>query len=162
MKFYRVEKSFLETLLSKCRDLPLNSETFENDFPWKKSKCEHYQIRESNKEFLEYLLTVLQQSWDKDITMDFLNKSYIKFIIYDVNEKYFIDPHEDNCEKTLIFYLQKDPSIQDHVSFDVTPNCKYVPGDLGWEYGLSEFDGNITHGGSIHGSSLQVLLSIHH
>lgn len=160
MYFHGVLPSVRETLLSKLRTLPLNPSTLDNVFPWKKSKCEHYIVKETD--FLEYLLKVLQENWKKDTTMEYLKKSDIKLIIYDINERYEIESHTDNCDKTLIFYLQKDSSIHDNIFFDVTPDCKYMPGDLGWEYGLSEFNGDIIHGGPIHGSGLRVLLSIHH
>ena len=43
-----------------------------------------------------------------------MNKCTVHYIKYNIDNRYIIKKHTDRCEKTFIFYLEKDPKIQDH------------------------------------------------
>lgn len=60
-----------------------------------------------------------------------LSKSTVHYIKYHIKDSYNIEKHTDQCEKTFIFYLNKEQNIKEHFYIETNP----VSGDELWNNG---------------------------
>jgi hypothetical protein len=91
------------------------------------------------------------------IDVDLYVKSItIHYINYNIDGPYRISRHSDNCDKTVIIYLDKSESVKDTF---IVENSN-VNMSKCWEDGGLYFSGNAVHSGMISGSGYREIICI--
>lgn len=114
--------------------------------------CIHYEIY--SKDFKKQLFKKL--NLPPHITLDIFMNSEVRYIVYNIKNKYKLDYHDDNCDLTILIGLNKNSNINDNLTFgNIEARNKL------WTNGMMIFDGHLLHGGYINGNGSRNLLSIH-
>lgn len=151
---------------------------FKEEFPGYGDDCVHYIVKEDDggtgprpaslSRALTRILEGILRNICGDKTITLTDQSCeIRYIVYDMKGGYDLDRHDDGCERTFIFFLEKDDGISDDIRFEsVLDNTRvYAPGESAWsktEGGFMEFCGKMEHYGVVKGSGKRIILTINY
>ena len=110
-------------------------------------------INFDNKYIFDEIKKIYSYSEIPFINIDNMTVQYTK---YNIKDEYIIKPHKDNCQNTIIIYLDKDPNIKE--TFIVSD--KEINGSDLWSHGGLIMTNELMHSGKYIGTGTREILCL--
>ena len=141
-----IKETHLNDLKNAIKDLNLGN----NDWDSYDDGCKTATLNKSDT-----LIDSINRCLNPENKIQDKNNVTLHYIKYTIKELYEIQEHNDACQKTILIYLEKDPTIQDifYVNGNLINNSK-------WLYRSLIMDGQLEHGGKFLGNGNRTILGI--